>query len=131
MAEGRGRGPGGHVRSGIAPCASCCVIVVVFCVLWLEVGSVFYPFYCVEHLTHANTLYCSTAITNAPPLTNAIMLPHKVQAWVTQHHAQGCVTGNKNGGVQSDLAFILRDKNTHFSTSVHFASMMDNLVLKL
>ena len=45
---------------------------------------------------------------------------------------RGCVTGNKNGGVQLGLAFVFRGKNTPFlRTSVHFASMIGNLVLKV
>jgi hypothetical protein len=45
---------------------------------------------------------------------------------------RGCVTSNKNGGVQLGMAFVLRGKNTaFFSTSVHFAGMIDNLVLKV
>jgi hypothetical protein len=43
------------------------------------------------------------------------------------------VSGNKNGGVQFGLAFVLRGGNTPFlQTSVHFASMiLDNVVLKI
>ncbi len=42
------------------------------------------------------------------------------------------MAGNKNGGVQLGLAFVLRSKNTPFlHTSVHFASMIGNLVLKV
>jgi hypothetical protein len=45
---------------------------------------------------------------------------------------RGCVIGNKNGGVQLGLAFVLRGKNTPFlRTSVHFASMIVNLLLKV
>ena len=43
-----------------------------------------------------------------------------------------CVSGNKNGGVQFGLAFVLRGGNTPFlRTSVHFASMIDNVVLEI
>jgi len=42
------------------------------------------------------------------------------------------VSGNKNGGVQFGLAFVLRGGNTPFlRTSVHFASMIDNVVIKI
>ena len=42
------------------------------------------------------------------------------------------MTGNKNGGVQLGLAFVFRGKNTPFlRTSVHFASMIGNLVIKV
>ena len=45
---------------------------------------------------------------------------------------RGCVSDNKNGGVQFRLAFVLRGANTPFlQTSVHFASMIDNIVLKI
>jgi hypothetical protein len=41
-------------------------------------------------------------------------------------------TSNKNGGVQLDLAFVFRGKNTpFFCTSVNLDSMIDNSVLKL
>jgi hypothetical protein len=44
----------------------------------------------------------------------------------------GCVSGNKNGGVQFGLAFILRGGNTPFlRTSVHVAIMIDNVVLMI
>jgi hypothetical protein len=43
-----------------------------------------------------------------------------------------CVSGNKKGGVQFGLGFSLRGGNTPFlRTSVHFASMIDNVVLKI
>ena len=43
-----------------------------------------------------------------------------------------CVSGNKNGGVQFGLAFVLRGGNTPFlQTSVDFASVIDNVVLKI
>ena len=45
---------------------------------------------------------------------------------------RGCVTCNKNGWVQLGLAFILRGKTVHFlHLSVHFASMIDSIVLKV
>jgi hypothetical protein len=45
---------------------------------------------------------------------------------------RGCVTINKNGGVQLGLAFVLGGVNVHvLNPSVHFASMVDNLVLKV
>ncbi len=41
----------------------------------------------------------------------------------------GGVSGNKNGGLQFDFAFVLTEENTAFlQTSVHFASMIDYLV---
>ncbi len=61
------------------------------------------------------------------PCTNA----HPEHGSHTTMH-RGCVTGNKNGGVQLGLAFVLRGKNTPvLHTSVHFASMIGNLVLKV
>ncbi len=51
---------------------------------------------------------------------------------MTHHYAWGGVTSNKNGGVQLGLAFVFRWKNVHFMHfSVHFASMVDNIVLKV
>ena len=45
---------------------------------------------------------------------------------------RGGVSGNKNGGMQSGLAFVLRGGNTPFlRTSVHFASMIEYAVLKI
>jgi hypothetical protein len=45
---------------------------------------------------------------------------------------RGGVTSNKNWGVQLGLAFVLRGKAVHFlHLSVHFASMIDNIVLKV
>jgi hypothetical protein len=42
------------------------------------------------------------------------------------------VTGNKNGGLQLGLAFVFWGGNVHFlNSSVHFASMVDNLVCKV
>jgi hypothetical protein len=44
----------------------------------------------------------------------------------------GGVTGDKNGGVRLGLAFVLRGKTVHvLKSSVHFASMVDNLVFKV
>jgi hypothetical protein len=44
----------------------------------------------------------------------------------------GCVTNNKNGGVQLGLAVVLRGENVQFlHFSVYFASMIDNIVLKV
>jgi hypothetical protein len=44
---------------------------------------------------------------------------------------EGGFTGNDNGGVELGLAFVLRGGNMHFlHSSVHFASMIDNIVLK-
>jgi hypothetical protein len=44
----------------------------------------------------------------------------------------GGVTSNKNGGLQLGLAFVLRRKNVYFlHLSVHFASMIDNIVRKV
>ncbi len=43
-----------------------------------------------------------------------------------------CVTSNENGEVQLGLAFIFRGGNVHvLNSSVHFASMVDNLVFKV
>ncbi len=42
------------------------------------------------------------------------------------------MSSNKNGGVQFGLAFVLRGGNTSFlQTSVDFASVIDNGVLKI
>jgi hypothetical protein len=43
-----------------------------------------------------------------------------------------CVTGNRNGGLQLGLAFVFRGGNMNvLNASVHFASMVDNLVFKV
>jgi hypothetical protein len=45
---------------------------------------------------------------------------------------RGCVTSNKNGGVQLGLDFVLRGKTVHFlHFSVHFARMIDDIVFKI
>ncbi len=97
--------------------------MVVFCVV-LAIEYLFYLFRRVEHPTHANILplfYGKIPCTNAHPEHRSYTAMHR-----------GCVSGNKNGGVQFGLVFVLRGGNTpFFRTSVHFASMIDNLVLKI
>jgi hypothetical protein len=45
---------------------------------------------------------------------------------------RGCVSSNINGGLQLGLAFVLRGGNVIFlHFSLHFANMIDNIVLKV
>jgi hypothetical protein len=61
------------------------------------------------------------------PCTNA----HPEHRSHTTMH-RGCVSGNKSGGVQFGLAFVLREENTPFlQTSVQIASIIDNVVLMI
>jgi hypothetical protein len=96
-------------------CVSCC---------GLRLSTVFYPFCKVEHLTHTDMFPLFLGMiryTNARPKHRSHTAMHR---W--------CVSGNKNEGVQLGLAFVFRGENVHFlHSSVHFASMIDKIVLRV
>ena len=95
----------------------CCVLCV-FCVLCRATKLIFTHFVTTPGDISPQFLSMLTC-SNAPPQHGS----HIYMYW-------GCVTRDKSWGVQLDLAFVFRGKNTpFFGTSVHFACTIENLVL--